>query len=301
MIGAGRAGIQALNCVESGGKCSEPRIRPSACPCADEVYLRARRSTTMDPDLAARIVRLVRQCQACIDRAAVSPRAQRAAIACELADQLEVPGSGVEVVLLRALLDAVAAAFESFDAAAGHAAGAPPPAVCLDARLAELRHTFLARVGSTTSAAVPPDGRALGPARAEDAPQAGPPRPPDGEARLAPASARDDGAELADRAARLIERDFARRRTVADLAQALHCHPRRLQQCFRLRYHTSVHRYLDRVRAAEATRLIGQVGLKVEAAALMIGLRSRKNLYALVRRTTGLTVGDLRRAGGVVP
>jgi AraC-like DNA-binding protein len=255
----------------------------------------------MGLDVAARITRLVQECQACVDRAAVAPRAERARIARELADRLEVPGSEVEAVLLQALLEAVAAAFESFDAGAAREAGGRPPAdVRADMRVAELRRTFLARVGGVEPGGAGAAGRPSEDPAAEGAPQAWRP-PSNGEARVAPAPVRDQGAELADRAARLIERDFARRRTVADLARALHCHPRRLQECFRLRYHMSVHRYLDRVRAAEAARLIGQVGLKVEAAALMIGLQSRKNLYALIRRTTGLTVGEVRRAGGVVP
>jgi AraC-like DNA-binding protein len=249
----------------------------------------------MNLDAAARIARLVRECQTCIDRAATLSRAERAGIARDLAARLEVPGSDVEAVLLRALLDTVAAAFESFDAGAACDAGNGPPAdVRADRQLAELRRTFLARVSRAASGGRGAEASPLGDPPAEGAPPA-----PGGEAHAAPVPARDDGADLADRAARLIERDFARRRTVADLARALHCHPRRLQECFRLRHHTSVHRYLDRVRAVEAARLIGQAGLKVEAAALMVGLRSRKNLYALVRRTTGLTVGDLRRAGGL--
>lgn len=253
---------------------------------------------SMDPDVAARITRLVRACQACIEGAALVSRADRVEIAHELADRLEAPASGAETRLLRAMLGAVATAFEAIDAAAappvrdGSTQSAPEGAC-----LAELRRAFLARVQSDArggaglhrpaiddrTAAVPPEALASGHR--------------DGDLGSAASSPRNGGDDLADRAACLMERDFAGRQTVADLARALHCHPRRLQQCFRLRHHTSVHRYLDRVRAAEAARLIGEVGLKVEAAALMIGLRSRKNLYALVRRTTGLTVSEVRRAG----
>lgn len=270
------AGCAAAACVAGTGDRACPAVRP------------------MDHDAAARLARIVRECQTCLDRAAVSSRAQRAGIARHLADRLEEPGSDVEAMLLQALLDSVAAAFESFDAGR-----CPPGEGRAEMRLAQLRRIFLARVGHAESGGNGTERPSLGNPPARGAPQV-PLLPSNGEGRSAPVPARDDGAVLADRAARLIERDFACRRTVADLARALHCHPRRLQECFRLRHHTSVHRYLDRVRAAEAARLIGQAGLKVEAVALMIGLRSRKNLYALVRRTTGLTVGELRRAGGMV-
>jgi AraC-like DNA-binding protein len=103
--------------------------------------------------------------------------------------------------------------------------------------------------------------------------------------------------DLADRAARLIERDFPQGQTVGELARRLDCHPKRLQQQFRSRHHTTIHRYLDRVRSAEALRLITREGIKVEAAALMVGLKSRKNLYQLVKRTTGLPLRDVRKSG----
>jgi methylphosphotriester-DNA--protein-cysteine methyltransferase len=48
-------------------------------------------------------------------------------------------------------------------------------------------------------------------------------------------------------------------------------------------------------RSEEAVRLIIGEGVKVDAAALMVGLRSRKNLYALVKRTTGLQLSDIRK------
>jgi AraC-like DNA-binding protein len=102
--------------------------------------------------------------------------------------------------------------------------------------------------------------------------------------------------DLADRAERLVTGDVASCRTVGDLASRLNCHPRRLQQVFRGKYRMSVHRYLDTVRSAEAVRLIRQEGLKVEAAALAVGLRSRTTLYRLIRRTTGQDLPRIRRA-----
>ena len=104
-----------------------------------------------------------------------------------------------------------------------------------------------------------------------------------------------NGDDLAARAARVIEEEFADRLTVRHLARKLDCDPKRLQKCFRAEYQTTIHRYVDRVRAAEAVRLIIGEGVKVEAAALMIGLKSRKNLYVLVKRTTGLQLSDMRR------
>jgi len=253
---------------------------------------------SMDSDVTARITRLVRACQACIERAACGPRAGRVEIARELADRIEVPAGDAEVILLQALLGAVAAVLESLEA--GAARDAPdglPDDVQTRPSIVEVRRAFLDRVRAAVEGGSGSNGPTAARSIAAAAPDA-PPRHSDGDTRAAASSSRDDRRDdLADRAARLIQRDFACCGTVADLARALHCHPRRLQECFRLRHHTSVHRYLDRVRADEATRLIGEAGLKVEAAALMVGLRSRKNLYALVRRTTGLTVGEVRRAG----
>jgi AraC-like DNA-binding protein len=110
-------------------------------------------------------------------------------------------------------------------------------------------------------------------------------------------SARRAGREpdLADRAVRLLTYDVASCRTVGDLASRLNCHPRRLQQVFRGRHRMTVHRYLDTIRSAEAVRLIRQEGLKVEAAALAVGLRSRTTLYRLIRRTTGQDLQRIRR------
>jgi transcriptional regulator GlxA family with amidase domain len=101
--------------------------------------------------------------------------------------------------------------------------------------------------------------------------------------------------DLADRATRLLTHDVASCRTVADLASRLNCHPRRLQAVFRGKHRMTVHRYLDTVRSAEAVRLIRQEGLKVEAAALAVGLKSRTTLYRLIRRTTGQNLQRIRR------
>jgi AraC-like DNA-binding protein len=101
--------------------------------------------------------------------------------------------------------------------------------------------------------------------------------------------------DVASRAACLIECEFNRNLTVGELARRLDCDSKRLQKYFRARYHISIHRYVDRIRSEEAVRLIIGEGVKVDAAALMVGLRSRKNLYALVRRTTGLQLSDIRK------
>jgi AraC-like DNA-binding protein len=101
--------------------------------------------------------------------------------------------------------------------------------------------------------------------------------------------------DVASRAARLIDREFTGRLTVRELARKLECDSKRLQKYFRARYNVTIHRYVDRVRSEEAVRLIIGEGIKVDAVALMVGLRSRKNLYALVKRTTGRQLSDIRK------
>lgn len=98
---------------------------------------------------------------------------------------------------------------------------------------------------------------------------------------------------IADRARRTIDTRFAERLTVRSLAERLNTPAAPLSIAFRQRFGLTIHGYLTRVRVAHGIAMI-RAGVKVEAAALSVGYRSRKDLYAAVSKSTGLTLSQLR-------
>jgi AraC-like DNA-binding protein len=100
--------------------------------------------------------------------------------------------------------------------------------------------------------------------------------------------------ENARRLAALIAEQYRAVGTVAALVEQLSADPRRLAKAFRDEFGCTPHAYLTRVRVAQALDLLGR-GVKVEAVALDVGYRSKKDLFQSLRKLTGLLPSDVRR------
>jgi AraC-like DNA-binding protein len=95
------------------------------------------------------------------------------------------------------------------------------------------------------------------------------------------------------RAAALIRADPLKAWTLKALAQCVGTRPVRLRHDFHRRFDMRVSAYLHLVRAARALPLF-RTAVKVEAVAWEVGYRSKKDLYAALRRWVGSTPGELR-------
>jgi YesN/AraC family two-component response regulator len=95
----------------------------------------------------------------------------------------------------------------------------------------------------------------------------------------------------------LIDRSYAEPVTLHFFAAALGRQASYLGAVFRREAGVPVHEWLTRVRLDHATALI-QDGVKIEAVALLVGYRSKKNFYRQFKRrftTTPLAYGQARR------
>lgn len=81
--------------------------------------------------------------------------------------------------------------------------------------------------------------------------------------------------------------------TLKALAERVGTRPVRLRQEFQRRFDMRVSAYLQLVRAARALPLF-RTASKVEVVAWEVGYRSKKDLYAALRRWVGATPGELR-------
>jgi len=81
-----------------------------------------------------------------------------------------------------------------------------------------------------------------------------------------------------------------------DLAAEFGCSPSLLRRRFAEESGESLVRYRSRTRIVAAIRLLTTTDLKIEAIAREVGWMSKKDLYAHVKRATGLTPGDVRQS-----
>jgi AraC-like DNA-binding protein len=95
------------------------------------------------------------------------------------------------------------------------------------------------------------------------------------------------------RAADLIRRDPARAWILEDLAREVNTPPARLRQRFAERFAMRPSAYVHLARAIRAIALLG-TALKIDAIAREVGYRSKKDLYAALRRWAGSTPTELR-------
>ena len=101
------------------------------------------------------------------------------------------------------------------------------------------------------------------------------------------------GRGLGARAAAFIDDHYERPLTVAELAASLGRHRTALRVRFRKEIGMTVRQYLTRVRIIQAANMIRQ-GDKIEAVALLVGYRSKKNFYRQFRAIMGVPPGAFR-------
>jgi AraC-like DNA-binding protein len=98
---------------------------------------------------------------------------------------------------------------------------------------------------------------------------------------------------IARRVRDLLESRYAERLRLEDIADVARIRPSKVNRCFRLTYGSTVHQYLLLVRVRRGLDLVKQ-GTKIEAAALTVGFRSKKDFYRAVQRFVGCTPAQFR-------
>ncbi|RPI51901.1 MAG: helix-turn-helix domain-containing protein [Acidobacteria bacterium] len=93
------------------------------------------------------------------------------------------------------------------------------------------------------------------------------------------------------------ERDYANAITLRTVASEVGRHPGYLGAIFRREMGLTSRAYLTRVRLQRAAELIER-GLKIEAVALDVGYRSKKNFYHQFKQRFGMTPKQYRDRAG---
>jgi AraC-like DNA-binding protein len=97
---------------------------------------------------------------------------------------------------------------------------------------------------------------------------------------------------VAGRVAQLLNHDYRTRWSVPALGRRFRVPPTVLTRAFKLEFGLSIHAYQELVRLAMA---MGDLrGDKVEAVALQVGYRSKKDFYRAFRQVTGITVTEFK-------
>jgi AraC-like DNA-binding protein len=99
-------------------------------------------------------------------------------------------------------------------------------------------------------------------------------------------------ASVSSRAARLIRDDYRRPWSLAALARRVHVSPSQLRRAFQKEFGVPTREYQRAIRLIEAAKRFPTE--KIEATALHVGYRSRKNLYRAFYLETGLTPAGFR-------
>jgi two-component system response regulator YesN len=92
----------------------------------------------------------------------------------------------------------------------------------------------------------------------------------------------------------VIEKSYSERITLHTLSRTLNRQSSYLGQVFRREVGMTVRQWVTRVRLEHAARLITD-GIKIEAVALIVGYRSKKNFYRQFRRQFASTPLEYRR------
>ena len=95
-------------------------------------------------------------------------------------------------------------------------------------------------------------------------------------------------------ARRYLETHYAEHVTITGMSRSLGCSRAQLTRAFRSSLGVSVREYLTQIRVRHAIHALRSSTEKVEAVALMVGYRSKKDLYRTIRAMTGLTPKRLR-------
>jgi AraC-like DNA-binding protein len=86
---------------------------------------------------------------------------------------------------------------------------------------------------------------------------------------------------------------------LASLARSFGCQPARLRTLFKSELRMSIREYQTRRRVCRAATMLAGADVKVEAVALMVGFRRRKNFYQAFRRLVESQPSAVRRWGTV--
>jgi AraC family transcriptional regulator len=95
----------------------------------------------------------------------------------------------------------------------------------------------------------------------------------------------------------LLHARFAERLTLEDIATAVDVHPVHLARTFRRHYRSSIGDYVRRLRVQFACRELTASRRSLAEVALAAGFADQSHLSREIRRLTGMTPGDVRRAG----
>jgi YesN/AraC family two-component response regulator len=110
---------------------------------------------------------------------------------------------------------------------------------------------------------------------------------------------RSDGDAAVQRMLDFIDRRYADRITLKTVAAALRANPATLGRQFHDNVGVSVHSYVTRVRLEHAAYLIAS-NVKIEAVALGVGYRSKKDFYRQFARHFGVTPETFRKRKGSI-
>jgi transcriptional regulator GlxA family with amidase domain len=102
-------------------------------------------------------------------------------------------------------------------------------------------------------------------------------------------------AQAVARAERMIEESGGKPLAIRDVAAAVHASPSALRDYFRALRGCSPREHLQQVRVANAVRFLRTSTLKLEAVAELCGYDSASHLTRSVKKSTGLTPGQIRR------
>jgi AraC-like DNA-binding protein len=102
--------------------------------------------------------------------------------------------------------------------------------------------------------------------------------------------------QVADSIREVLERRYAERLRLKDIAKELGVSESKASRCFRAVYRATIHQHLLVVRVKHGLGMVTQ-GAKIEAAAFAVGFRSKKDFYRAVQKVVGCTPAQFRAGG----
>jgi AraC-like DNA-binding protein len=91
----------------------------------------------------------------------------------------------------------------------------------------------------------------------------------------------------------LLDHRYAEKILARDVAGMLKVSASRMNRCFRMAFGSTIHRHLLKLRVRHGLDLIAR-GMKIEAAALSVGFRSKKDFCRAVQQLVGCTPAQFR-------